>query len=49
MLGEKKNMNLRYVFKQYQPKKVMHSKVLSIRDNKRKLILYLYTGIEKAD
>ncbi len=42
-------MNLRYVLKQYQPKKVMQSKVLSIRDNKRKLILYLYIGVRKAD
>jgi hypothetical protein len=42
-------MSLGYVLKQYQPKKVMYSKVLSIRNNKRKLILYLYTGIGKTE
>lgn len=40
-------MSLGYVLKQYQPKKVVYSKILSVRRDKKKLILWLLTGTEK--
>jgi hypothetical protein len=42
-------MSLGYVLKQYQLKRVMYSKVLDIRNIKRKLILFLYTGLGKVE
>lgn len=37
-------MSLRHMIKQYRQKKFEYSKILSVSDNKRKLMLYLYTA-----
>ncbi|MGE5444557.1 MAG: hypothetical protein ACM3SR_08140 [Ignavibacteriales bacterium] len=37
-------MSLEHMLKQYWQKKVKYSKILSVSDDKRKLMLYLYTA-----